>query len=596
MEDDYGIEEDENARLLGDLGSDWVGGMDPAPLFAHVEFLNLEKDQIFEKVQCRVGGHARQILENAVIQMKATFSNAQLCQIVGCVRREEEAARIVGDGNDYLLMKNEGEQMNLADNFIDPEHGPIPIPEVINGQECKTLRFFVDLGKVYSSQNFPIFKLVRTDTAVRNRFQLRIQLQFADREPSEWFESPVFRCRTRRNPTKPPPFMEIETSEPPPMVTDNVITNSLTARTAKIDDLVFGSAASSNADIAYHLKLKDDELGAELQEGDVVGFFTDDDCGETYVKLLSSKDCDTAVHAGVVSRSYYLSANKTPEDGKTDTVCVVGIVNVKVIGSVENGERVYASIDRPGKAIPQSHLPVGSFLRKKHVLLGMSMERKYPKSFEEEHLVKCFVCIVLDIGRQDVLKEVESIYEISEKSTQEQIKFASKKAWRRLKCCFLTTAIFVILLAFFLYQVFVPGSMFRYWLCSRGRITGDLRVSVTPYRAITEIIDVHGIRFTYARLKEKVSDDFNRNHNRAGEDFYYFLNLDRCAYYGDVGPVRDYSSGTYKSIGGGKVLSTNFNCSTVYWYGHHPNDTKPVSTWHPYISAQDLRCTPKPPY
>jgi hypothetical protein len=117
-------------------------------------------------------------------------------------------------------------------------------------------------------------------------------------------------------------------------------------------------------------------------------------------------------------------------EGKTDTVCVIGIVNVKVIGSVENGERVYASIDRPGKAIPQSHLPVGSFLRKKHALLGMSLERKTPKSLEEPHLVRCFVCIVLDVGRQDVFNEVEHMYEKSEKSTQEQIKYASKKAWR----------------------------------------------------------------------------------------------------------------------------------------------------------------------
>ena len=106
------------------------------------------------------------------------------------------------------------------------------------------------------------------------------------------------------------------------------------------------------------------------------------------------------------------------------------MVNVKVIGSIENGERVYASIDRPGKAIPQSHLPIGSFLRKQHTLLGMAMEQKSSKSLEEEHLVRCFVCVVLDVGRQDILREVEEIFESSEKSTHDQIKFASKRAWR----------------------------------------------------------------------------------------------------------------------------------------------------------------------
>ena len=95
-----------------------------------------------------------------------------------------------------------------------------------------------------------------------------------------------------------------------------VITDSLIARTARIGDLVFGSAMSTpHADIAYHLKIKDDEIEKELEEGDIVGFFTDDDDG-TYVKLLKSEDVDKAVHAGVVSRSYYIAGNRVPEHGR----------------------------------------------------------------------------------------------------------------------------------------------------------------------------------------------------------------------------------------------------------------------------------------
>ena len=115
----------------------------------------------------------------------------------------------------------------------------------------------------------------------------------------------------------------------------------------------------------------------------------------------------------------------------TDTVCVIGIVNVKVVGSVENGERIYASRDRPGKAIPQSHMPVGSFLRKKHVLLGMALESKRSsRSLDEVHLTKCFVCIVLDVSRQELLQEIEDLYEVNEKRTEEQIRLSSKKTWR----------------------------------------------------------------------------------------------------------------------------------------------------------------------
>ena len=115
---------------------------------------------------------------------------------------------------------------------------------------------------------------------------------------------------------------------------------------------------------------------------------------------------------------------------KTDTICVIGIVNVKVVGSIENGERIYASTDRPGKAIPQSHMPVGSFLRKKHALLGMALETKKSKTLDDAHLVKCFVCIVLDVSRKELQEEIEDLYQVNEERTAEQIKIANKKTWR----------------------------------------------------------------------------------------------------------------------------------------------------------------------
>ena len=115
---------------------------------------------------------------------------------------------------------------------------------------------------------------------------------------------------------------------------------------------------------------------------------------------------------------------------QTDTICVIGIVNVKVVGSVENGERIYASTTDPGKAIPQSHMPVGTFLRKKHVLLGMAMEtKKCAKMLDEVNLSKCFVCIVLDVSRHELLEEIETLYEVNQKRTEEQIKVESKRTW-----------------------------------------------------------------------------------------------------------------------------------------------------------------------
>ena len=212
MAEYYG-EEDEQTRLMMDVGGSNEGFDHSEPHFASVEFLNLQNDQIFDKVQCRKGGVARQVLADTVIIMKATFSHATLYRITAWATREEEAGRLVGDLNTQkVLMKNKDEVMNLAENIVDEEHGAIPIPEVINGHQVLTLKFYVDLGKIYTGPSYPMFGLVKTDTAVRNRFKLLVQLQFLDREPSEIFESPVFRCRTRkasekaesRTPPEPP--------------------------------------------------------------------------------------------------------------------------------------------------------------------------------------------------------------------------------------------------------------------------------------------------------------------------------------------------------------------------------------------------------
>ena len=60
-------------------------------------------------------------------------------------------------------------------------------------------RFFVDLEKIYTHpKRYPMFKLAKTDTVARNRFKLQIRLHFVHGVLPEVFESPVFRCRTKK--------------------------------------------------------------------------------------------------------------------------------------------------------------------------------------------------------------------------------------------------------------------------------------------------------------------------------------------------------------------------------------------------------------
>jgi len=56
--------------------------------------------------------------------------------------------------------------------------------------------------------------------------------------------------------------------------------------------------------------------------------------------------------------------------GSTDAVCVIGMIGVQVQGSVHTGERIYTSAMNDGIAIPESHLPIGSFYTKENTMLG----------------------------------------------------------------------------------------------------------------------------------------------------------------------------------------------------------------------------------
>ena len=95
------------------------------------------------------------------------------------------------------------------------------------------------------------------------------------------------------------------------------VLDHLEAKRAHIEHLSFvvSNAGAKKADIGYHFKLKDPDLCEDFDEGDVVGFYKDDN-GTVCIQLLDSKNGKEAFMAGVISRSAYLEA--TPpmnEDG-----------------------------------------------------------------------------------------------------------------------------------------------------------------------------------------------------------------------------------------------------------------------------------------
>lgn len=97
--------------------------------------------------------------------------------------------------------------------------------------------------------------------------------------------------------------------------------------------------------------------------------------------------------------------------GKTETVCVIGLVKVKVLGTVQNGERVYVSLDKPGVAVPETQIPLRPMADRTPTLLGQALESKRSHVQNEVHLVQCFVSVVLGIQSGQIANAINSLQE-----------------------------------------------------------------------------------------------------------------------------------------------------------------------------------------
>lgn len=125
----------------------------------------------------------------------------------------------------------------------------------------------------------------------------------------------------------------------------------------------------------------------------------------------------------------------------TDTVCVIGVINVKCMGSVRAGERIYATVDleNPGTAIPESHLPPSVVYGRTSILLGMSMEEKKASKLDDVNLVQCFVCIVLGVSDKEITAEIETMYDHFEMDLAVKLRRERTKMRRREYCDVLPT-------------------------------------------------------------------------------------------------------------------------------------------------------------
>lgn len=77
------------------------------------------------------------------------------------------------------------------------------------------------------------------------------------------------------------------------------------ANSATVGTLNANVIKSGNRDIGYHIPLKDLSHKGTFKEGDVVGFFEDEN-QKSVIERLDRYNYSRAKLAGVITRSYYL--------------------------------------------------------------------------------------------------------------------------------------------------------------------------------------------------------------------------------------------------------------------------------------------------
>lgn len=549
----------------------------------------LDLKDVYEKGQMRRNASSEQRLLNAEVNLKATAQKA-IQGVCAFVERCPEAARILQDLNGRVELE----------------------PVVYSRKEPFAANFSVNLDSVYSSQKgIKVYELSRVKGEERNIFRLVVVLHFVDGTTKE-FTSKHFQVQSKKSPKQgqdddsgsvdngycgtPSPEnkrkkRKISGLDSSPggslssgMNSDSVsaseiITDRLEAKSAVIEELrVTKPVVTQRGDIAYNFKLDTADVDLPLEEGDIVGVFEGRD-GESRIEKLTHFNASKATMAGVISRSAYLEAKTPVEDENKalyDLVCVIGMVGVKVLGAVKHGERIFASLEHPGVAVPRSR--VSDAVSSDVVLLGQTLESLDAKG-NEVNLVQSFVSILLSISSGHVTDAVSDLRKNVREDVKTEVKQIKKKCLRGFRRWLLAGLILAVLVSVLLYQLFAPGTALRYYRCRQGSIdNSDLWFTFTTNDL--QIPRVHGIEFTWDKLKKKMALNFGRINYT---DAHYYLNLDRCAYGGIrlVGSPLDNK----EMVRGAEIVAVDQNCTTVYYHSEE---------WSPYETGRDIVCTAHP--
>jgi len=439
-------------------------------------------------------------------------------------------------------------------------------------------RLKLDLDSVYSATEDDILKevyaLCPSNIEVTNKFQLVTELylqqedasgKVIDRLIGKKISQP-FLLRTEPrgrpgNPLSPTPSPDASSGGSPRTVIEapDGNFNNLQAKSALVGTLEAQVIRTQNRDIGYHIPLKDLSQKGELNEGDVVGFF-EDDYEKTVIERLSKENYHRAKLAGVITRSFYVEG-LCPESqkGTSDLVCIIGIVKVRVMGTVRNGEQLYAYKKKPGVAAAYSRLCLDKKEEDdKPFLIGQALESRSDVQYNEETLVPAFVSVVTGIDCLAMNQRVKVLDEHFKGMIRNLVYDATKKIKRRFFWLKALLLVAMLAVGIALWQRFGPNTLLRASLCKRGSY--NEHTMILSYNTSWQEIKVTALEFKFKNLKDKIYNS-NKLKERKGNpgDFRYFINFERCKNRG-VSYGNEYVDQT-PTVAGPEILSSDAHCT-----------------------------------
>ncbi|XP_068709507.1 uncharacterized protein [Montipora foliosa] len=555
---------------------------------ACIEILNPKEE--YDKVQKKRGPKGKvseQRIKNGQVEMriKTYLPLSELCVYV---QREPQAEKKLTekDPRSYGVGPTRFDELTIN-----------PVASVNPALEPPTYLVKLDLDSLYkTSNNKEVYKLEKNKGTEYNRFWLRIYLKFVDGThvvhfPYEFIlkSEKTIKALSSRSSVSPGrvPTAELSPHGASDMHHTRLMCQYLDAEFARIKTLQVEQIKTTNHDIAYFIKRKDPE-GSPFDEGDVVGFFENAQ-GETVIDLLTSENARRARLAGVISRSAYLKAHTgrcDSESNDADLVCVIGEIQVKVVGKVRTGELIYTcpSDKFPGTATAKHHR--GAL---RQTLLGYAMGEASGFGVSK---VDCIVSLVLSVNAEERLREMAQVFgSINEVRESMEVHIDNvghriskmQRGWTGIWKKLLGILVFLSVVSLVCGLMLPPNSPFMKAKCQAGSIKGhQLKFTYYPPQSDESFV-VIGLEFTWDKLKQKLDLEFGEMNGTGNR---YFLNKVRC----ETGAIRAIASWLDPSptlLPPVSVLAVDKNRSAVWYH------SKQKWQWLSYgDDAKDISCVP----